>query len=159
MGSGIERRLLAPVHFNLYWYQNKGASPKNGYPLSDIYPDNPFRMMSYIEMFGKDAHKTLHVTYRSYQQKKLNQTRHVSFLIGGTREKICAKNGSYRIYIRIRVSVFGRRTLTDSLESSFAVKVYINLHILLLLRRIKINYNLRGSFRTFSSNLSNHILF
>ena len=89
----------------------KGASPKNGYPLSDIYPDNPFRMMSYIGMFVKDAHKTLHVTYRSYQQKKLNQTRHVSFLIGGTREKICAKNGSYQIYIRIRVSVFGRRTL------------------------------------------------
>ena len=68
-------------------------------------------MMSYIQMFGKDTHKTLHVTYRSYTQKKLNQMQHVSFLIGGTREKICAKNGSYRIYIRIRVSVFGRRTL------------------------------------------------
>ena len=35
----------------------------------------------------------------------------ISFFIGGTREKICAKNGSYRIYIRIRVSIFGRRTL------------------------------------------------
>ena len=72
-------------------------------------------MMSYIEMFGKDAHKTLHVTYRSYQQKKLNQTRHVSFLIGGMREKICAKKRKLSdiIYILIWVSLFGRRALDD----------------------------------------------
>ena len=82
--------------------------------------------MSYIEMFGKDTHKTLHVTYRSYQQKKLNQTRHVSFLIGGTREKICAKNGSYRIYIRIRVSVFGRRTLMYLFRYAYTFKFSVS---------------------------------
>ena len=72
-------------------------------------------LMSYIGMFGNATHKTLHVVYRSYQQKNLNQTRLVSFLIGGTREKIRAENGSPRIYIRIPLSVFGSYGLRGDL--------------------------------------------